>query len=144
MRIAGFLRQGNYLVETDECKENERRSPEEQDALYAQGRTEPGKVVTNAKRWQSMHSYGLAIDVFFIVEGKASWAENLFLQLWFAACKEGLDRRGLHWSGIWTGSLRESAHFQLKKPDWRECAKTNGIDPITLNHRFAHVTKKES
>lgn len=34
----------------------------EQDALYAQGRTTPGKRVTNAKGGQSYHNYGLAID----------------------------------------------------------------------------------
>jgi peptidoglycan L-alanyl-D-glutamate endopeptidase CwlK len=109
------------------------RTPDEQDALYAQGRTEKGRKVTNAQRWQSLHNYGLAIDVFFMVEGKASWDDNLFLQLWFAATKAGLDRQGLHWSGLFTGSLRESAHFQYKKQDWREHARANGIDPITLN-----------
>jgi len=30
----------------------------EQDALYAQGRTAPGKIVTNAKAGQSYHNYG--------------------------------------------------------------------------------------
>ncbi len=34
----------------------------EQDALYAQGRTTPGKFVTNAKGGQSWHNFGLAID----------------------------------------------------------------------------------
>lgn len=32
----------------------------EQDALYAQGRTKPGKKVTNAKGGQSVHNYGFA------------------------------------------------------------------------------------
>ena len=35
----------------------------EQDALYAQGRTKPGKIVTNAKGSQSYHCYGLAVDI---------------------------------------------------------------------------------
>lgn len=38
------------------------RTKSEQDALYAQGRTKPGSIVTNAKWGQSFHSYGLAID----------------------------------------------------------------------------------
>lgn len=38
------------------------RTKAEQDALYAQGRTKPGSIVTNAKWGQSFHSYGLAID----------------------------------------------------------------------------------
>ncbi len=35
----------------------------EQDALYAQGRTTPGKIVTNAKGGSSWHNLGLAADI---------------------------------------------------------------------------------
>lgn len=38
------------------------RNIAEQDALYAQGRTKPGSIVTNAKGGSSFHNYGLAID----------------------------------------------------------------------------------
>ena len=44
------------------------RSIEEQNALYAQGRTKPGKIVTKAKGGQSYHNYGLAIDFAFIID----------------------------------------------------------------------------
>ena len=40
-----------------------RRSMETQAALYAQGRTAPGHVVTNARPGYSYHNFGLAIDV---------------------------------------------------------------------------------
>lgn len=50
------------------------RTMAEQQALYDQGRTKPGKVVTNAKPGQSLHNYGLAIDIAFIIDHKtASW-----------------------------------------------------------------------
>jgi len=50
------------------------RTIEEQNDLYAQGRTKPGKVVTNAKGGSSYHNYGLAIDFAFLVNGKEiSW-----------------------------------------------------------------------
>ena len=39
------------------------RSKEEQDRLYAQGRTEPGKIVTWVKGGWSFHNWGLAIDI---------------------------------------------------------------------------------
>lgn len=39
------------------------RTFEEQNALYAQGRTKPGSKVTNAKAGQSFHNYGQAIDL---------------------------------------------------------------------------------
>lgn len=39
------------------------RSWAEQDALYAQGRTAPGKIVTNAAGGHSYHNFGMAVDV---------------------------------------------------------------------------------
>lgn len=39
------------------------RTPEEQNRLYAQGRTIPGQIVTNARAWESYHNHGLAFDI---------------------------------------------------------------------------------
>lgn len=39
------------------------RTIAEQDALYAQGRSRPGKIVTNARGGKSYHNYGLAWDM---------------------------------------------------------------------------------
>jgi peptidoglycan L-alanyl-D-glutamate endopeptidase CwlK len=39
------------------------RTYQQQDALYQQGRTTPGLVVTNAQAGHSMHCFGLAVDV---------------------------------------------------------------------------------
>lgn len=44
------------------------RTIDEQNALYAQGRTKPGKIVTNAKGGSSYHNYGLAIDFAILVD----------------------------------------------------------------------------
>ena len=44
------------------------RTPEEQRALYAQGRAVKGKKVTNADQWQSIHNYGLAFDIVILVD----------------------------------------------------------------------------
>jgi peptidoglycan L-alanyl-D-glutamate endopeptidase CwlK len=56
------------------------RTPEEQDNLFSQGRTRPGKRVTNAKAWQSIHNYGLAFDIVLLYDNdnngtfeEASW-----------------------------------------------------------------------
>ncbi len=40
----------------------------EQNVLYAQGRTSPGAVVTNAQGGESYHNYGLAIDVVLLID----------------------------------------------------------------------------
>ena len=50
------------------------RSAAEQDALYAQGRTKPGKIVTNARgsNYSSMHQWGVAFD-FYRNDGKGAY-----------------------------------------------------------------------
>lgn len=51
------------------------RTIAEQDALYAQGRTKSGAIVTNAKGGSSFHNFGLAIDFALLMpDGKSvSW-----------------------------------------------------------------------
>jgi peptidoglycan LD-endopeptidase CwlK len=39
------------------------RTYQQQNALYDQGRTAPGNIVTNAKGGESIHNFGLAVDV---------------------------------------------------------------------------------
>ena len=53
------------------------RTVAEQDALYAQGRTKPGKVVTNAKgsTYSSMHQWGVAFD-FYRNDGKGAYEDS--------------------------------------------------------------------
>jgi len=60
------------------------RTIDEQNALYAQGRTKPGKIVTNAKGGESFHNYGLAIDIVLLKDTNgdgtfetASWETDL-------------------------------------------------------------------
>lgn len=83
------------------------RDIESQNALYAQGRTLPGKKVTNAKGGQSFHNYRVAFDFVPIVNGKAMWNDKaLFTKV--GGIGEGI---GLTWAGHWT-KFPELAHFQ--------------------------------
>lgn len=50
------------------------RSPERQAALYAQGRAQPGSIVTYARPGESLHQYGLAADIVGQVNGAWTWA----------------------------------------------------------------------
>ncbi len=50
------------------------RSIEEQNLLYAKGRSMPGKIVTNAQGGESWHNFGLAIDSCF--EGPDPYLEK--------------------------------------------------------------------
>lgn len=49
------------------------RTINDQNALYAKGRTAPGPIVTKARGGLSYHNYGLAIDIAFIKGGKLSY-----------------------------------------------------------------------
>ena len=78
-----------------------------QNALYAQGRTKPGRIVTNARAGSSFHNYKLAFDFVPIVNGKAQWND---LATFKRAGAIG-ERLGLDWAGRWI-SFKELAHLQ--------------------------------
>ena len=62
------------------------RTVEEQNRLYAQGRTLPGKKVTNAKGGESDHNTGNAIDIAFKNStGQVSYNVDLFKKAWVIA-----------------------------------------------------------
>ena len=79
-----------------------------QDALYAQGRTTPGKKVTNAKAGQSWHNYKCAVDVVPIVAGKPRW--DVKDEVWQQVGALG-KAAGLEWAGDWK-KFKEYPHFQ--------------------------------
>ena len=86
------------------------RSGAEQDALYAQGRSKPGPVVTNARAGQSWHNWRRAFDFVPLVNGKAAWNDSdLYRRAGIIA-----EQCGLEWAGRWTGKLRETAHCQYR------------------------------
>ncbi len=82
------------------------RSYSEQNKLYAQGRTTPGTIVTNARGGESYHNFGLAIDVVPIVNGKADWNTD-----WNRIAAIGKSE-GFSWGGDWT-SFKDKPHFQM-------------------------------
>lgn len=86
------------------------RSHTEQDELYAQGRTKPGKRVTDAKGGQSWHNYKRAFDFVPLVNGKAAWNDTKL----YNTCGTIGEGIGLEWAGRWTGSLKETAHMQYR------------------------------
>lgn len=87
------------------------RSWDEQDALYAQGRTTPGSIVTDAMGGDSYHNWGLAFDAAPVVNGVVAWNDTAkFMQMG----KLG-QQVGLEWGGNWTTfyvPLLDMPHFQ--------------------------------
>lgn len=96
------------------------RTVAEQDALYAQGRTKPGKKVTNApgSSFSSYHQWGTAFDI-YRVDGKDAFYDN---DGFFGKVGAIGISIGLEWGGNWK-SIPDKPHFQL--PDWG--SSTSGI-----------------
>lgn len=90
------------------------RSNEEQNKLYAQGRTIAGKIVTNSRGSQSYHNYGLAIDICFIIDGKVSYDtkkdfDGDGLADWMEVVRI-FKSYGWEWGGDW--KFLDLPHFQ--------------------------------
>lgn len=108
------------------------RSNEEQDALFAQGRTKPGRIVTNAKAGKSKHNTALpngtpaaeAFDVVPLRHGKPIWGtagdgiddndaddSTDDMEVWQRVGEHGVAV-GLKWYGTPGSAFREFPHFQ--------------------------------
>jgi D-alanyl-D-alanine dipeptidase len=83
------------------------RSAQEQNRLYAQGRTAPGRIVTNARGGSSWHNYGLAADYAFVVGGQLTWNGpwRVFGRI--------AGECGLEWGGDWT-KFPDRPHVQWR------------------------------
>ena len=101
------------IIKIGECF----RSVAEQDALYAQGRTTAGNIVTYAKgsSYSSMHQWGVAFDV-IRNDGKGAYNDN---DGWYGRVGRLGKSLGLEWGGDWTSPV-DKPHFQL--PDWGSTA----------------------
>lgn len=86
------------------------RTYAEQNALYEQGRTKPGKIVTNATGGFSNHNFGLAFDL-TIFHGP----DPVFESPKYAQLGDLGKLLGLTWGGDWTKP--DEPHFELR-PAW--------------------------
>ncbi len=99
------------------------RTYAEQNDIFAQGRTRPGKIVTNARAGQSNHNFGIAWDVgIFTAEGKyiddLVDAKKMTSKSVDAEYKKlgALGKTlGLFWGGDW--SKPDFPHFQMLDND---------------------------
>ncbi|MMZ47352.1 Peptidoglycan L-alanyl-D-glutamate endopeptidase CwlK precursor [compost metagenome] len=94
------------------------RTYDEQNQLYAQGRTKPGPVVTNAKAGYSFHNFGVAIDFALLLpDGKSvSWdmkrdGNSNREADWQEVAKIGKSL-GFAWGGDWK-SFKDYPHLEM-------------------------------
>ena len=85
------------------------RSGDEQNALFAQGRTKPGQIVTNARAFQSLHQFRVALDIVPLVHGKPEWDGSNPVWHQIAAI---FKAHGFEWGWDWK-RFREMPHFQM-------------------------------
>ena len=96
----------------------------QQTLLYNQGRTLPGKIVTNAKAGQSIHNYGFAVDFCLLINGKTvSWDikkdwDNDKIADWME-CVAIFKANGWDWGGDWK-SFKDYPHFEKKGYSWKK------------------------
>jgi len=97
MAVAGFPHVGVSSTYRDNVH---------QDWLFAQGRTRPGNIVTNARGGQSIHNYRLAFDIFQNIRGQ-EWNNPRF----FEAAGRIWQEMGGVWGGNWINFV-DRPHFE--------------------------------
>ena len=102
------------------------RTYEEQNELYAQGRTKPGKVVTKAKGGQSMHNMAVALDFgIFNKDGTKYFDESPD----YARVGKIGEALGFVWGGSWK-SFKDEPHLEYTEgkslAQLREAYEKNG------------------
>lgn len=89
------------------------RTPEEQQVLYAQGRTRPGGIVTQIDGVHTLsnhnHRPSRAIDFAVVIAGKMVWDVALYLPVGKLA-----EAAGLVWGGDWP-HFKDYPHIELPK-----------------------------
>jgi peptidoglycan L-alanyl-D-glutamate endopeptidase CwlK len=105
------------------------RTFDEQDELFAKGRTKPGPIVTQARGGESNHNFGLAADLCPFTNDKPDW--NAPIAVWSAIGTAAMAH-GLEWGGQWKKFL-DKPHVQLPSMTVKECAscyKAGGLEAV--------------
>lgn len=127
------------------------RTIEEQNELYAQGRTKPGAIITKAKGGSSFHNYGLAID-FALMYDKNN--DGNFEELSWDIKKDfdedhvadwgevisSFEAKGWSWGGRWR-TFKDYPHMEKTFGyKWRDLlAKHNNKDFLPGYHYANYV-----
>ena len=93
------------------------RIAEEQNKLYQQGRTVPGKVITNCDGYKikSKHQiksdgFGYAGDIAILVDGKVTWEEKYYKEV-ARVGRVLMQKYNVEWGGDWK-NFKDLPHFE--------------------------------
>lgn len=94
------------------------RTVEKQKSLFQQGRTQPGKTITNcdglikkSKHQIQKDGYGHAFDIVILINNQATWNSKLYDNLGKVA-GELLKKYNVIWGGNWK-NFKDRPHFQI-------------------------------
>ena len=90
------------------------RSWDEQAKIYAQGRSAPGKIVTNAKPGYSNHNFGIAVDMGVFESGKyLDSSSPSKAEAFHRKASEIAEKYNIEWGGSWR-SFKDYPHFEYR------------------------------
>lgn len=118
-KLIEFAEELIKISSRDFCITQGIRTTEEQQKLYQQGRTTPGKVVTNCDgiRFKSNHQIkgdglGYAFDIAILKNGKITWDAKYYIELGEKA-QELMQKYNIEWGGNWK-SFKDYPHWELR------------------------------
>lgn len=108
----------------------------ESDALYAQGRTAPGSVVTQAKAGQSYHNYGLAFDFEMLTNGKPDYTVG---PNWLKVVSI-MESHGMYWGGNFPNGFHDDPHFENRfGHNWRDLLDLYNAKKIIPGTQYVQI-----
>jgi peptidoglycan L-alanyl-D-glutamate endopeptidase CwlK len=120
------------------------RTIEEQDALYAQGRTTPGSIVTKAKGGSSYHNYGLAIDICWLYKQDDGSYKYDDVKSWkqggnFRKVIEIFKASGYTWGGDFK-SIPDGPHFEKTFGlNWRDLLEKYNNNNFITDTKYVNI-----
>lgn len=120
------LKTGLKLIVTCTYRDNQMQA-----VLYAQGRTTPGKIVTNDPGPGGPHSLRVALDIAPAVKdlgGKVTLVYDTPLWPQISQC---FKNQGFEWGGDWH-SIKDKPHFQFTV--FQTLAEIRAGAPVTDHH----------
>lgn len=95
------------------------RTAEEQNKLYQQGRTTPGKIVTNCDGYKIKSNHqtkddglGHAGDIAILINNKITWEEKYYKEVAMTA-RILMQKYNVEWGGDWK-NFKDLPHFEYK------------------------------
>lgn len=108
----------------------------ESDALYAQGRTTPGPIVTKSAAGQSYHNYGLAFDFSMITNGK----EDYIVGPHWMQVVAIMEKYGMFWGGNFPEGFHDNPHFENHYGiNWRQLLAKHDAGDFIAGTQYVNI-----